>query len=231
MVVYHLAISQVFIWGQALNNNAHLAFSLILLCLFFVRDSRSGLGRASAFLLLLLSLIATGYVVIEYDDLLLREWFNTPLDLAMGVIIILATLEVTRRSMGLVIPGLSLACALYPFIGSHLSDPFRVASYPIDVTISKLSVSLTDGIYGPALATSANYIFLFIVFGGMLQGTGATRFFLQVGRLVGTRLRGGPGLMAVVCSALVGMITGSAVANASIVGSFTIPLMKKKGIY
>ena len=79
------------------------------------------------------------------------------------------------------------------------------------------------GLHDTALAASANYIFLFVVFGSVLQAVGATEFFLQLAKLIGAKFKGGPGMMAVVSSAGVGSITGSVVANMTITGSFTIP--------
>ncbi|MFH0914720.1 MAG: TRAP transporter fused permease subunit, partial [Chloroflexota bacterium] len=86
-----------------------------------------------------------------------------------------------------------------------------------------------SGIYGLPLSVSANYIFLFLLFGGLLQMSGATNFFMEVAKLVSRRLRGGPAQMAIISSAMCATVTGSAMANVMITGSFTIPAMKKIG--
>ena len=95
----------------------------------------------------------------------------------------------------------------------------------LDQTISNLSIGIDNGIYGIVLPTSANYIFLFVLFGALLQSLGGTKFFVLLARSVASRVQGGPGMMAVLSSSLVGSITGSAAANVAITGSFTIPLM------
>ena len=99
---------------------------------------------------------------------------------------------------------------------------------PLDQTISNLSISFEGGVYA-FLHISANFLFLFILFGGVLNATGAIKFFISLGKIVMTKIRGGAAMMAVVASAGVGSVTGSAAANVAVTGSFTIPLMKKSG--
>jgi len=147
----------------------------------------------------------------------------------IGALLIMLVLEATRLPFGWLMPLLAAMVVVYPFFGSMLPEPFHTTSYGLKRTISNLSVSLNNGIYGAVLPISANFIFLFVVFGGVLQATGATRFFMELGKLAGRRLQGGPGLMAVASSAAVGSVTGNIAANIAITGSFTIPLMKKSG--
>jgi len=179
--------------------------------------------------LILLSLLSVGYVQLNWQALEERAYFNTTFDLIIGVILIVLVLEATRRSFGLILPVLAIVVVLYPFIGKSLPEPFRCTAYSLDQTISNLSIGLANGIYGIVLPTSANYIFLFVLFGALLQSLGGSRFFMLLARALAGRMQGGPGMMAVMSSALVGSITGSAAANVAITGSFTIPLMKKVG--
>ena len=138
-------------------------------------------------------------------------------------------LEATRRDFGWLLPVLTLLTVLYPVVGHTLPEPFRCTSLDLDQTISNLGIGLQNGIFGIVLPTSANYLFLFVLFGGILQEIGGTEFFMLLAKKISGKVQGGPGVMAVLSSALVGSITGSAAANVAITGSFTIPLMKKAG--
>jgi len=228
MVIYQLIYTQYLVQDTVLHLNTHLGFSLLLVFLATAQKTR-GLRRYLSLFAVLLSVVAALYVQVFYSQLVDRVWFNTPLDLVIGLILIVLVLEATRESFGLVLPIVIIAICIYPFFGAHFPEPFRCTSLSFTQTISNWSIGVSGGIYGPILSVSANYIFLFIVFGGLLQAVGATGFFIQVGRLVGKRLRSGPGLGAVVCSSLLGMVTGSVAANIAVIGSFTIPLMKKAG--
>jgi TRAP transporter 4TM/12TM fusion protein len=229
MALYHLLSTQVFLQAAKAHFNTHLGFCLLLVFLDIFGKSKGQFRRLWPLVLTLLALVATTYVQIYWQELEERAYFNTNLDLIIGFILILLVLEATRRNFGLILPVLAIIVVLYPFVGKSLPEPFRCTAYSLDQTISNLSIGLTNGIYGIVLPISANYIFLFVLFGGVLQALGGSRFFMLLARLVADRIQGGPGMMAVVSSSVVGSITGSAAANVAITGSFTIPLMKKVG--
>lgn len=189
----------------------------------------SKVERFALYVLILLALAAVLYLYTLYPELKIRTWFNTPLDVAVGVTVMVLCLEAARRSFGLLVPIMAIVVVLHPFLGHHLPEPFYSTVYSVKRTLSNLSLTFRTGLYDAALSASANYIFLFVVFGGLLQSVGATGFFLQLAKVVGSKFKGGPGMMAVVSSAGVGSITGSVVANMTITGSFTIPLMKQVG--
>lgn len=229
MAFYHMLSTQVFLQAAKAHLNTHLGFCLLLVNLDIFVKTKGKFRRLWPLVLTLLALIATGYVQIYWQELIERAYFNTTLDLIIGCILIILVMEATRRHFGLVLPVLTIIVVLYPFVGKSLPEPFRCTAYGLDQTISNLSISLANGIYGIVLPTSANYIFLFVLFGSVLQALGGTKFFMLLARLVAGKMQGGPGMMAVVSSSVVGSITGSAAANVAITGSFTIPLMKKVG--
>jgi len=140
---------------------------------------------------------------------------------------VIIPVEGTRRAYGPVLPALVLFYIFYSCFGYIFPEPFETIYYPINKIIGKLAV--LQGIYGLVLGISANFIFLFILFGAMLQVSGATQFFVQIGRLVGRRFRSGPALSAVIASCLLGTTNSGVSSNIIITGSFTIPLMKKVG--
>ena len=228
MAAYHMTATQVFLQPVKAHLNTHLGFCLLLVFLGNYVTTK-GARRHWPLLLVILALISAGYVQVLWEDLENRAYFNTPLDLVIGVIIIFLVLEATRQDFGVTLPIITVLMILYPFVGKYLPEPFRCQALDLDQTISNLSIGLANGIYGIVLPTSANYIFLFVLFGALLQAMGGTRFFMLLARLVAGNIQGGPGMMAVVSSSMVGSITGSAAANVAITGSFTIPLMKKVG--
>ena len=229
MACYHMVYTQVFLQATKPHLNTHLGFCLVLVLLDQLTKAKTKWSRIWLFFLILLSLLSVAYVQLNWQALEERAYFNTTFDLIIGVILIVLVLEATRRSFGLILPVLAIVVVLYPFIGKSLPEPFRCTAYSLDQTISNLSIGLANGIYGIVLPTSANYIFLFVLFGALLQSLGGSRFFMLLARALAGRMQGGPGMMAVMSSALVGSITGSAAANVAITGSFTIPLMKKVG--
>jgi len=229
MAAYHLISTQVLLQDAKPHLNTHLGFCLIMVFLWEFMEKKGSIQRLVPLGFAVLALACTGYVQIYWVELENRAYFNTPLDLVIGVLIIVLVLEATRRNFGLILPLLTLLVVLYPFVGKYFPEPFRCQALDLDQTISNLSIGIQNGIYGIVLPTSANYIFLFVLFGAVLQAMGGTKFFILLANLVASRVQGGPGIMAVVSSSLVGSITGSAAANVAITGSFSIPLMKKVG--
>jgi TRAP transporter 4TM/12TM fusion protein len=229
MALYHLVATQVMLQAAKPHFNTHLGFCLLMVFLGEVATSKGKFKRLFPLTLAIAALTATGYVQVLWEELENRAFFNTNLDLVVGVVIILLVLEATRREFGWILPALTVLVVLYPFVGKSLPEPFRCQAMDLDQTISNLSIGIDNGIYGIVLPTSANYIFLFVLFGARLQSLGGTKFFMLLARSVAGRIQGGPGMMAVLSSSLVGSITGSAAANVAITGSFTIPLMKKVG--
>ncbi len=229
MALYHLVSTQVLLQAAKAHFNTHLGFCLVLLYLDILVKSKGKLRRLLLLALTLLAVVSTGYVQLFWEELEDRAYFNTTLDLVIGVLLIILVLEATRRDFGWVLPALTILIVLYPFVGKSFPEPFRCQAMDLDQTIANLSIGLQNGIFGIVLPTSANFIFLFVLFGGVLQGLGGTKFFMLFARIIGGRMQGGPGMMAVMSSSLVGSITGSAAANVAITGSFTIPLMKRVG--
>ena len=229
MAAYHMVSTQVLLQSAKGHINTHLGFCLLLIYLSEFVSKKGKCERLWALMLALLALACTGYVQILWPELENRAYFNTRLDLIIGVILLFLVLEATRRDFGLILPVLAILVVIYPFFGKSFPEPFRCQALDLDQTISNLSIGIDNGIYGIVLPTSANYIFLFVLFGAVLQAMGGTKFFMLLAKMVAGRLQGGPGMMAVVSSSLVGSITGSAAANVAITGSFTIPLMKKVG--
>jgi TRAP transporter 4TM/12TM fusion protein len=224
--IYHLISTQYLFVSTIAHQNIHFAFSGVLVLLIFLKKFPKQWPLFAV--LITLFIIATGYVGVFFPALEERVGFPTFMDLIIGILLIILALELSRQAFGLIIPILAGVFILYDFFGHYLPEPFYHMEFGIDYVVSQLSIGLS-GMYGTALGVSVNYIFLFFVFGGILERSAALQFFESLGKLAGRKLRGGPAQTAVIASTLVGMVTGSAMANVAVVGKFTIPLMKKVG--
>ena len=226
MGVYHLISTQRFLQGPIEHQDTHLGFALLLVFLTTMKKKIKLWPITSIFLLA--SIVTTVYIRILVPELEIRAGSPTLPDIVIGFILLVVMIEATREAFGPILPLIGILAILYFFFGQYLPYPFGHSGFKVARVISHLDIGLT-GVFGTVLGVSANYIFLFILFGGILQASGAMEFFLQLGKLAGRRLAGGPALTAVISSGLVGMVSGSAVANVGITGAFTIPLMKKVG--
>lgn len=229
MVIYHSIYIFYTIQDPNLHLVTHLMFGVVLCYLSFTLMAEERLMKVLLLLFALLGLVASGYVYIFYPQLKLRLFFNTNLDLLMGLILIILSIEACRRAYGLIIPAIVIGVVLYPFLGRILPEPFSTITYPLKKVLSNLSLTFNSGLWGAPLYTSAEYLYIFMVFSGVLQASGGLNFFIELGKIIGEKIKGGAAMMSVVSSAGVGTMTGSVVANITITGSFTIPTMKSIG--
>jgi TRAP transporter 4TM/12TM fusion protein len=228
MVAYHMAASQTVLAGYVENQAIHLAFVLVILFLDGAARSKTLLGRLCNVAMAVLSLGVSAYVFFNVQHLEEVVGFPEPMDVWVGVVIIVLVIEATRRGWGLVLPVVALVFIAY-FLWGHLIDgPLHHKEFKFEFVVSYLSVGLS-GIFGQFLAISADQVFLFVVFGSLLSVIKVNDLFFEIGKAAGRVLEGGPGQTAVVSSSLVGTVTGAAVANVAITGAFTIPFMKKVG--
>ena len=145
-----------------------------------------------------------------------------------GCILLLLVLEATRRCLGYIMPVLALIFVVYALIGKYLPGQLGHRGYSLTAIFKYLAIDL-DGIFGTTISVSAGTIFMFVMFGAFLEASGCSNFINDLALSVTGKLRCGPALAAVVASALMGCINGSAVANVVGTGTFTIPLMKSRG--
>lgn len=232
MIIYQMAYTQLICLPPIKHQNLHLMLAMMLVFLWSMKKAPSWVGKALAALLALLALYATTYIFVEYDDL---EMLRGPIgaltgqDLIVGSLLLILSIEACRRAFGIIFPLVALLFISYGIFGHFISGPLAAPEITYPELITSYVMGFSGGLYGTTLSVSANYIFLFVVFGSFLGATGASGFFNRIGLIVGRRLAGGPAISAVVSSALVGSITGSAMANVATTGVFTIPLMKQAG--
>ena len=169
------------------------------------------------------------YLLVFFDDIFIqRPGQHTPIDLMFGVIAIAMVLEAARRTMGVFLPLLAVACVLYGIFGPYLPGGLAHRGYSVPRVVAHLYKG-TEGVYGIPVGVVATFVFHFVLFGIMAQLTGLGQLFVNLATVAAGRFSGGPAKVCVVSSGLFGMISGSAIANAVTTGVMTIPLMKKVG--
>ncbi len=171
---------------------------------------------------------SAAYIYLFYAELADRSGAPTTLDIVAAVTGMLLLLEATRRALG---PPLMLVAALfltYTFAGPYMPDVIAHKGASLNKAMSHLWLT-TEGVFGVALGVSTSFVFLFVLFGSMLDKAGAGAYFIKVAFSLLGHMRGGPAKAAVVASGLSGLVSGSSIANVVTTGTFTIPLMKRVG--
>jgi TRAP transporter 4TM/12TM fusion protein len=228
-VLFHMTLTQYSFMGTVQVQNIHLGISLILIGLVTTEAARSRAWRGYGLVLAALGLFVMLYVALRYETLINAQGFPKPVDVAVGILILALVFETTRLRWEPAMPILGLICVAYYVFGHHLPASWGAPYTPFPTVISNLSIGLYSGIFGQFMAISANDVFLFMVFGGLLASLDASRSFNELGKYISRKLPGGSGLTTVVSSGLMGTVTGTAVSNVAICGSYTIPMMKRDG--
>jgi TRAP transporter 4TM/12TM fusion protein len=168
------------------------------------------------------------YIAIEHDALVRRSGAATPLDLFAGAVALIVVLELARRATGWGLVSVALLALVYAWAGPHLPGILAHRGYPPRRLIEHLYLS-AEGVWGIPLGVSADFVYLFVLFGSVLEASGGGALLIGLASRVAAGLRGAPAMTATVASALMGSLSGSAVANVVTTGTFTIPLMKRAG--
>lgn len=218
MSIYHLWQVMIPKMDPTLHQDVHLAFalSLVFLSAMNVKESdkpgRALISQLVSLFFLICSLVSTIYIYTNFGALVNRAGRYTSVDTVIGLIMILAVLEATRRTYGILLPSLVTIALLYGHFGYLLPGIFRHSGYSWPRLIASVTTYLY-GIFGTVLDVSATYIVLFMIFGGLLEASGAGEFFIKVAIALGGKTRSGAAQAAVIGSGLVGSINGSAVAT------------------
>ncbi len=208
----------------------HLAFVQLLAFLLFppTKHSRRDTLPWYDVVLGVLGASCWLYIVINFDSLVRRSGNNTVLDVIIGIIGILILFESCRRIVGLPIMIIAAVFIVFAFTGKYLPGFLHHRGYSLQRIVCHLFYN-TEGIMGTPIGACSTFIFLFILFGALLEKTGIGHFFIDVCNAIAGGASGGPAKVAVLSSALLGTVSGSSVSNTVGSGSFTIPMMKKLG--
>jgi TRAP transporter 4TM/12TM fusion protein len=234
--LFHLYFSTIGLMSTIAVRSGHLIFAMVLIFLTypavskFASRSRTTRGLVRAFDLFLAALAVTAgmYIIIIYPEMNQHLGNLTVWDKALGVVMVLLTLEITRRTIGNTLTIIAVVFLAYAYFGRSLPGFLVHRGFSWERIVSQMYCTL-EGIYGTPIGVMATYVFLFVLFGAFLQNTGATDFFIDLAYSLTGQYVGGPAKTAVLASGLMGSVSGSAIANVVTTGCVTIPLMKNVG--
>jgi TRAP transporter 4TM/12TM fusion protein len=237
---FHLWAAGVSPFTALVQRPIHLLFMALLAFLGVGTIRRAGVGEgddaaavhASARFvraaLIVASLFSFLYIAIEQESLVRRSGAATSIDLVAGAIAIVVVLELARRATGVGLVIVALFALAYAWAGPWMPGFLAHRGYSPRRLIEHLYLS-AEGIWGIPLGVSADFVYLFVLFGAILEMSGGGALLISLASRVAGRMRGAAAMTAAVASALMGSLSGSAVANVVTTGTFTIPLMKRAG--
>ena len=208
----------------------HLAFAIFLAFTAYPAFKRSprDLIPLQDWIFAAVGAFCAAYLFIFYSELANRSGNPTKLDLGVGVVGLTLLLEATRRALGPPLMVVAAVFLVYTFAGQYMPDVIAHKGASLSKAMSHQWL-YTEGVFGVALGVSTSFVFLFVLFGALLEKAGAGNYFIKVAFSLLGHMRGGPAKAAVVSSGLSGLISGSSIANVVTTGTFTIPLMKRVG--
>ncbi|MBW1972321.1 MAG: TRAP transporter permease [Deltaproteobacteria bacterium] len=238
--LFQLALPSVLILNAVYIRAIHLAFAITLVYLSYPMFKKPKRGKILGYLsardrftlldytLAIAACIAALYLAFDYAGISGRQGSPLPRDVVFGFALIIFLLEAARRSLGPALSVVATIFILYSFYGPYMPDIIAFKGVSVYRFVGQITMS-TEGIYGIPLDVSATIVFLFVLFGSMLDRAGAGKYFVDLAfSLLGT-FKGGPAKAAVLASGLTGLVSGSSIANVVTTGTFTIPLMKSVG--
>ncbi|MGB5651661.1 MAG: TRAP transporter permease [Sedimenticolaceae bacterium] len=218
------------VFNDTETRSIHLAFAIFLAYLAYPprKNSPHDYIPVQDWVLALVGAFCAGYIFLFYNQLAARPAAPTTIDIAVACVGMVLLLEATRRALG---PPLMIVAAvflIYTFAGPYMPAMLAHKGASLAAVANHQWIS-TEGVFGIALGVSTSFVFLFVLFGALLDKAGAGNYFIKVAFSLMGHMRGGPAKAAVVSSAMTGLISGSSIANVVTTGTFTIPLMKRVG--
>jgi len=215
----------------------HLGFALTLTFLIFPISKGKKISIIDIFISLLAAFCCL-YIYFFYDQLVYRggvllilnlgENIKIPIELIIGTIGIFILLEATRRAIGLPLVIIAIFFLLFSYFGQYAPDIISHGGLSLKRLVGFQWFD-QEAIFGIPIGVSVDFIFLFVLFGGLLETAGGGKYFLDLAFAMVGKMRGGPAKAAILGSGMTGLISGSSIANTVTTGTFTIPIMKKTG--
>ncbi len=235
---FQLSIASWLILDSTFIRAIHLGFALLIVFLNypFFKKPRFGLKFLSVtdripifdYIIAIVAAFCALYIAIDYMGITIRYGAPITRDIVIGLGLTVLLLEAARRVIGPALSIIALLFCFYSFFGPYMPDVIAFKGVSMNRFVGQMTMS-TEGIYGIPLDVSATIVFLFVLFGAMLDKAGAGRYFIQLALSLLGGFKGGPAKAAIVGSGLTGMVSGSSIANIVTTGTFTIPMMKKVG--
>ena len=232
-------------YPQLLPQSQMALFAMLGLVLVFLKYPLHSklqariLGQGLDLILVVCVIACFGYIVVQTEPVFQRFWIESQplgnragveqsIDYFIGLLGLILVLEATRRAIGLTLPLLSIVFLLYAGFGQSMPGWLFHRGYSWERIVSQTFLH-SQGVFGIALKVMFTYVFLFVLFGALLEKTGATRYIINFARRLFRSSAGGPAKVAVISSGMMGSLSGSAVANTATTGTFTIPMMRSAG--
>lgn len=235
---FQLSIAKWLIIDSTFIRAIHLGFALLIVFLNYpvFKKRRFSLDFLSTktkipfpdIVIAVVAALAALYIALDYEGMTTRYGMPVLRDLVMGLTLVILLMEGTRRVIGPALPVIASLFILYAFLGPYMPDVIAFKGVSLNRFVGQMTMS-TEGIYGIPLDVSATIVFLFVLFGSMLEKAGAGRYFIKLALSLLGGFKGGPAKAAIMGSGLTGMVSGSSIANIVTTGTFTIPMMKKVG--
>jgi len=236
--LFQLSIASWWILDTIFIRAIHLGFALLMVYLNYPVFKKSRFGRkflsvkdripAWDFVIAIIACLSAVYIAIDYYGISYRYGAPIARDLIIGLILLFLLMEAARRVIGPALSVIAGCFCFYAFFGPYMPDVIAFKGVSLGRFMGQITMS-TEGIYGIPLDVSATIVFLFVLFGAMLEKAGAGQYFIQIALSLLGGFKGGPAKAAVMGSGLTGLVSGSSIANIVTTGTFTIPLMKKVG--
>ena len=236
--LFQLSIPSWLVLDSTFIRAIHLGFAMLIVFLNYplFKKTRFGLKYFSQkdkipvldYIIAVVACLSALYIAIDYSGMTTRYGAPITRDIVIGLTLVVLLLEASRRVIG---PALSVIASLfcaYAFLGPYMPDVIAFKGVSLSRFMGQMTMS-TEGIYGIPLDVSATIVYLFVLFGAMLDKAGAGKYFIQLALSLLGRFKGGPAKAAVLGSMFTGLVNGSSIANVVTTGTFTIPLMKKVG--
>ena len=228
--IFQLYTAAFGILDATLQRAVHLMFGFLLI--FLLYPARACWSRTKMHPLdILLALVSAGtcvYLIVEFQNLVLRAGMNTETDIYVACVGIFLVFEAARRVVGWPMITVALVFILYAFFGPYMPGLIAHRGVDVDEMVAHLWYT-TEGVFGTPMGVSSTFIYLFILFGSYLETTGLGKLFIDLANAIAGWAAGGPAKVAVLSSGLMGTVSGSSVGNVAGTGAFTIPMMKKLG--
>ena len=235
LVSFALYTAMFGVFPDMIQRGAHLSavIALVYLGFFASKDTHVGVfgftwRRLKFSLLGFLGIATAGYQFFLYDDVTSRYGSITGYEIPIAILAIILLLDATRRTIGWSMVGLAIFFLIYAYFGREFPGALAHRGYDLERILEQVYLG-ADGIYGMPLGVSATFVIIIVVLGALLEKTGASGVLMDVAVSMTRKSRGGPAKAAVVGSSLMGMISGTAVANVLTTGTISIPLMKRAG--
>ena len=235
IIAFSWSLYQIYVVLAPTNSvfvrTVHLSFAVFLGFIMYPMFKNKTLGQKVTWYDLAFGVASAVFILYQYyayNELANRSGQWLFIDLVMGIGLMIVVIESSRRVLGSALSIIAILFLLYDYFGQSMPDIIAHKGASVHKIVGHMALT-TEGIYGTPLGVSAGFVFLFVLFGALLERAGAGEYFINLAYALLGRYDGGPAKASVAASGLMGIISGSSIANTVTTGTFTIPLMKKLG--